>query len=280
MTQYSQQSFSTNLKHAINAHAFIKVCFSVSLISATQAAIADAINCGTPSSATIKLTELEQRPPECLQDPGWFDVSAGIAVIQKANSLGENASGNLVALRAYPFGRWYAPLKSVSQASSDKIAASLAMLKEKQKKTEQINTKLQEKNPSEITTQQQVNEIQQEVDKAANDVALSMQAALNDFGSMYAVQGESKESSYLLRRISLFYGRSVGGFDANVVQGDVNAFGIAYHIAPQFAVIWGRAYYNQAPQNGITKTSSSNNFFGIQLNLNAFKAMRNITGSM
>lgn len=281
MTLFAQRNLSINQKKTTNnSHTCLKVCFAVSLISATQLAIADAINCGTPPSTTrIKLAGLEVRPAECLQDPGWFDVGAGFAVIQKANSLGESASGNLVTLRAYPFGRWYAPLKSVSQASTDKISANLAVLRAKTDQAEQ-KKKFKEENPINISAQQEADKTQQEADKAANDVAMSMQAALNDFGSMYAVQGESEGSSYLLRRISFFYGRSIGGFDTKVVQGDINAFGVAYDIAPQFSVIWGRAYYNQAAQNGITKTSASNNFFGIQLNLNAFKTMRNITGSM
>lgn len=104
-----------------------------------------------------------------------------------------------------------------------------------------------------------------------------MQTALSDFGNMYT---PFEVDTGTLSRISLFYGRSVGGFDTNLVQGDVNAFGVAFDIAPQFSVVWGRAYYNQAAQIGTAATSISNIIFGVQINLNAFKAMRGITGSM
>jgi hypothetical protein len=106
-----------------------------------------------------------------------------------------------------------------------------------------------------------------------------MQAALNDFGDNYSIQDDTR-GWHLLKRASVFYGRSVGGFDSKLIDGDINAFGLAYDIAPMFSLIWGRAWYNVMGQPGLADTSKTEIIFGVQINLNAFKTMRGLTGSM
>jgi len=276
MMKFLHQSNSSDLICSISksTNTLIKIYFAFFIISTTAVVYAEEINCSDPN--TDGRFSIEKRKAICLQDPGWFDVGAGMAVIQNANNQGQNSVGNLVTLRAYPLGRWYAPLKSVSIGKSEILSAKAAILKAKADLLEQKKQALKlDKNNASV--QNEVNNAQQEVDNAANDFAFGMQSALSDFGDMYAV----KEIEYqFLQRFSFFFGRSIGGFDTSIVQGDINAFGMALDLAPQFSVVWGRAYYNLLPQAGDTNTSMSNNFFGIQLNLNAFKTMRNLTGSM
>jgi hypothetical protein len=205
----------------------------------------------------------EQRPSSCLQDPGWFDVGAGISIIKKAGIAQQNGVGNMVTLRAYPFGRWYAPLKSQTPASTSVVEAKLIVAK----------TAADQAKASGTTTDQAV------ADKANADVAQSMQAALNDFGNNYALE-ELNGMQNFSRRISFFLGRSIGGFDSKAVDGDINAFGIAIDISPEFSVVWGRAYFNQPAQTGVANSSKSGAVIGVQINLKAFKAMRGLTGSL
>jgi hypothetical protein len=298
----------------------------------TRPAIAE--DCTSPTGKWI-----EERPSICLKDPGWFDIGAGLAVIPKAGIEEQNGVGNLVTVRAYPFGRWYAPLKSQTPASTNLVASKLASanaLNDKAKKSKQAAVKAltdaakavaqagpvadlakagnaadQAATNDAATTAELVkaaNDLvkaatdaratdavtkaaanaksatdlaatdQAAIDTANADIAQSMQTALNDFGSNFAV-AEFNGMTHLVKRVSLFMGRSVGGFDSKAVDGDINAFGIAFDIAPEFSVVWGRAYYNQPVQTGVANSSKSGTVIGVQLNLNAFKAMRGLTGS-
>lgn len=261
----------------------------------------------------------EERHSGCLKDPGWFDVGAGIIVVRNAGIARQNGVGNMVTVRAYPTGRWYAPLKSQTAASINIVASKLALanaLDDKAKKSKQVamaaanaggetvdNTstvgdlvKIADglvKNAADTKAAASVVKVaddaktaadkaaidQAAVDAANTDIALSMQTALNDFGSNYAVT-EFNGMTHWIKRVSFFLGRSVGGFDSKVVDGDINAFGIAFDIAPEFSVVWGRAYFNQPAQTGVANNSRSGTVFGVQINLNAFKTMRGLTGSL
>lgn len=262
--------------------------FMTKLVAALMLAAA----CGTTAAATdctkadpTKTNDslwANQRPLECLQDPGWFDIGAGMVVARHAGNQRQNGIGNMVTLRAYPFGRWYAPLKSQTPASTADVDAKLALQKKAaaEADSKQAAADAAKGTANEASTAAAAAQAKQDADKKAQDLYQGMQSALNDFGSVYAVQ-EYSVGSHLLRRISVFYGRSVGGFDSNAVQGDINAIGLAFDVAPQFSLTWGRAYFNQPSQtSGGTNPSASAVVFGIQLNLNAFKAMRNLTGSL
>ncbi len=49
----------------------------------------------------------------------------------------------------------------------------------------------------------------------------------------------------------------MGGYDCNAVQGDSNAIGLAFDVAAQFSLVWGRAYFDQVLQNGGPNPSAS-----------------------
>lgn len=238
----------------------------------------------------------EALPRSCLQSPGWLDVGAGMVVIQNVGISQQNGVGNLVTLRAYPFGRWYAPLKSLTPANNSVVEAKLSIAKDANK--DAADRKAKAKQATEAFAASKASEDQAKAegaqadafqaeaiaDKANEDVAITMQKALSDFGNNYAFLKEDDNKvdglSYWGRHVSFFWGRSVGGFDPKAIDGDINAFGIAFDIAPEFSVVWGRAYFNQAAQAGVANSSSSGTVIGVQVNLKAFKTMRGLTGSM
>jgi hypothetical protein len=265
------------------------------------------------SVARPRPDHLEERPASQLADPGWVDVGAGIVVARHAGPARETGTGNMVALRAYPFGRWYAPLKSTTPDANSNaaLAAAVQVQKDAQKeaetKQETANNRVaaaqdakakaeaadknkatdaaQKKTDAEAATtgaqaaQDDADKARQKADLAAKSVYAQIQAAADQFGSIYSVC-ERNGYTNLLNRVSFFYGRSVGGFDDKVVQGDINVFGIAIDIAPQFSLTWGKAFYKQVSQNNEPNPSRSSNVFGVQLNLNAFKIFRNLSGSL
>lgn len=276
----------------------------------------------------------------CLKDPGWFDIGAGLVVVPNAGIAQQNGVGNLVTVRAYPFGRWYAPLKSQTPENANLVASKLASattLSSKAQKSKQTaanaltaaakavadakpasdlaaagteaeqtvanNTSttvdlikaaddlvkaakdakagtavIKAATDAKSATDQAATD-QSATDTANTDIAQSMQTALNDFGSNFAV-AEFNGMTHLAKRVSFFLGRSVGGFDSKAVDGDINAFGIAFDISPEFSVVWGRAFFNQPSQTGVANSSKSGTAFGVQINLNAFKTMRGLTGSL
>lgn len=282
----------------------------------------------------------EQRPSSCLQDPGWFDVGAGIVVIKNAGIAQQNGVGNMVSLRAYPFGRWYAPLKAQAPEKQDAVASKVDMASAKNKvaansrknAAQQLaNAASQAKGVAALSTsavvsnaenaaanstlsagelitfaEKLVKEVasnasasasikqaaadaknaadqaaidQSAADMANTEVAQGMQSALDAFGHNFSLE-ELNAFQNFGRRISFFLGRSIGGFDKSVVDGDINAFGIAIDVSPEFALVWGRAYFNQPIQTGVANNTRSGMVLGVQLNLKAFKAMRGLTGSL
>jgi hypothetical protein len=330
----------------------IPVSMAFALLAAPCPAIAE--DCTTSNG---KWTE--ERPRNCLQDPGWLDIGAGIVVVKNAGISQQNGVGNLVTLRAYPFGRWYAPLRSPSPASNDLVKSKIesaitknttatdeqkdadkdareavVLLKEaaglaktdtaKAPEAAKSLTKAAADAETAAVTQSsdaealataanalvkaavdarapdltitaatkaanKANDAKRKADRAAAlqkasdifnaDAARGMQTVLNEFGNNYALE-ELDGIHNFGRRVSVFLGRSVGGFDANVVNGDINAFGIAIDIAPEFSIVWGHAYFNLPAQTGVANSSKSGTIFGVQINLNAFKAMRGLTGSL
>lgn len=248
---------------------------------------------------------IEERPASQLDDPGWVDVGAGVVVARHAGASGQTGVGNMVSLRAYPWGRWYAPLKTAAPAATATLATAVqvqqqaqsdAETKQKiaetkvadakakqadanQKKDAASGTAAKQATDDAQAAQDAADKAKQKADLAAQDIYAQMQSAANQFSSIYAVC-ERNGINNVLNRVSVFYGRSVGGFDNKVVEGDINVFGLAVDIAPQFSIVWGKAYYKQVAENGGPAASKSSNVFGVQLNLNAFKIFRGLSGSL
>ena len=212
-----------------------------------------------PAMAECKSTNninfTEERPQSSLKDPGWFDIGAGVVVIKNAGIAQQNGVGGMVSLRAYPFGRWYAAPIAADPSNVNKLAKAASAA-------------------SGVTASDTVAN-----KEAGSNLEQAMQTVNSDLSNNYAIC-ELDTWPHLLKRVSFFLGRSVGGFDSNAVSGDINAFGIAFDIAPQFSIVYGRAYFNLPAQTGVANNTKSGNVFGVQINLNAFKTMRGITGSL
>jgi hypothetical protein len=174
-------------------------------------------------------------------NPGFFDVGGGFAQLNSATSTGQAASGFLVTIKAYPCGRWYAPKKKVS--STDVSAAA-----QKAKEAAQAN--------------------QAQANQAFNKTLTDFVAGQTE---LFPLQGADWRN-----RVSVYYGRSPGNFDSNI-RGSVNSIGIAFDIAPEFALIVGKGFYQtNSGNNGIDTRQKI--IFGIEMNFNAFSVFRNLGG--
>lgn len=175
-----------------------------------------------------------------LSNPGYFDVGGGFALIKNVNGVNSTASGFMLSVKAYPWGRWY--------ASKPKVTAA-----EVTQKT--IEAAKAENNPDKVSV-----------------AAQALQNYLEKQTELFPVVGQS--SWY--NRISVFYGRSPGNFDVPTIKGSVDAIGIAYDIAPEFAVTVGFASYQATLANGNTQPQQTL-MFGVQMNLNAFSSFRKLS---
>lgn len=179
------------------------------------------------------------------EPPGFFDIGAGFAQIDTAGTTHAAASGMLVTVKAYPMGRWYAPRKQTSKNDTQ-------------------------------------DKLQKMLKKQSNAAVKNSEQAAAEYEYLEAVRNSlepSKEfyplhDAHWIHRFSVFYGRSPGNFNETSVKGAVNAIGIGYDIAPEFALFFGKAYYDELLPSGTTE-SRQHNIFGVQMNFNAFSAFKN-----
>lgn len=187
-----------------------------------------------------------------LANPGYFDVGGGFAYIDQANYLGQSATGWMVSIKAYPKGRWYAPRRKVDPL--------------------QVAQKLN----SAATAQAQPATASDGTPTVAAKTMADATQALSDYLEnqkelFQVVAPESATGS----RWSVFYGRSLGNFDNTTIKGNVDALGVAFDIAPECALVFGVAFYQADLANGSFETKHKP-IIGIQMNLNAFSALRGL----
>lgn len=172
-------------------------------------------------------------------NPGFFDVGIGYAHIPNITTKITNraANGLMATIKAYPCGRWYAPRNKASEADVVKKLLEAAE---------------QQKNGVDGT--------------AAADAEKALKGYLNQSDLFPLVDERWRD------RWSIFYGRSMGNFDSDAIDGPINVVGVGFDIAPEFAFILGAAFIQPAG----TSTNKTQYIFGVQMNLNAFQAMRNL----
>jgi hypothetical protein len=192
--------------------------------------------------------------PVDTDSPGYFDVGAGFTQIDTRGSTDAAASGVTVSIKAYPWGRWYAPRK---QRSKEEVVKKSQVVADKQQKI------TDSKNTAEMQT------AYEEKAKAEYDYLEAVQGVLSASKELYPLQ-----DAKLYHRLSIFYARSPGSFNETVIKGAVNAIGIGIDIAPEFALIIGKAYYDELLPGGAAE-SRQHFIFGVQMNFNAFSAFRN-----
>ncbi|GAB5606547.1 hypothetical protein [Sideroxyarcus sp. TK5] len=167
------------------------------------------------------------------EKPGYFDVGLGYASIDNVAG-GLAASGILATIKVYPCGKWYAVRKgSTPKEAAEKVVRAAA-------------------NPSDTAAM------------AAAEIELR---GLFEDRDIYPLVGEEWK-----HRFSIFYGRSLGNFDPTSIEGEVNAIGIGFDIAPEFAVVGGRAMFRTKGAAGDTGRW----MIGVQMNFSAFSAFRDL----
>lgn len=167
------------------------------------------------------------------EKPGYFDVGLGYASIDNVSG-GLAASGMLATIKVYPCGKWYAVRKgSTPKEAAEKVVQAAA-------------------NPSDAEK------------KAEAEAELR---GLFEERDIYPLVGEEWK-----HRFSIFYGRSLGNFDPTSIDGEVNAIGIGFDIAPEFAVVAGRAMFRSKGAAG----DSGRWLIGVQMNFSAFSAFRDL----
>jgi len=210
---------------------------------------------------------LNLSPIACIQDtkdwhlvdtesPGYFDVGAGFAQIDTAGSAHAAASGVLLSIKAYPWGRWYAPRKKISTESVlEKVQKNLDL----QQKSINANS-LTPSADTPITTDEKAKAEYEYLEAVRNTLAKSTE--------LMPLHGRE-----WYHRLSVFYGRSPGNFNETAIKGAVNAIGIGFDIAPEFALFVGKAYYQEDIPGGAE--TRQHLIFGVQMNFNAFSLFRN-----
>lgn len=175
-----------------------------------------------------------------LGNPGYFDVGGGYTFIQHVNGVNPAASGFMLTIKAYPWGRWYSSKPKVTTTDVNKKYADAAAA------------------PNDTSK--------------ATLAAKALQDFLDKQTELFPVDGQNN----WYNRFSIFYGRSPGNFDVPTISGSIDAAGFAYDIVPEFAVTVGMASYHATQANGELKFQQTP-MFGIQMNLNAFSSFRKLT---
>ncbi|MBI5429182.1 MAG: hypothetical protein HY938_01855 [Nitrosomonadales bacterium] len=95
------------------------IAVSLALTATSRPAIAE--NCASPNNGKLGT----RTPHELPTGSGLVRYRSRIVVVKNAGAAQQHGVGNMVSLRAYPFGRWYAPLKSPTRTSADIVKAKL-----------------------------------------------------------------------------------------------------------------------------------------------------------
>lgn len=175
-------------------------------------------------------------------NPGFFDVGIGYAHIPNVATKTTNraANGLMATIKAYPCGRWYAPRSKSNETDVIKKLVAATVLQHK------AGVADNEKTASEA------------------DAENALKGYLNQ-SDLYPLIGEDWED-----RLSVFYGRSMGNFDSDAIDGPINVVGVGFDVVPEFALILGAAFLQPAG----TTSNKTQYIFGVQMNLNAFQTMR------
>ncbi len=249
------------------------------------------------------------KPASELAHLGYLDVGAGYAVIPRGAPNAQDIGGFTATIKAYPAGRWYAPLKSTTstERTAAMVKTTVDYIEKRQQKEAEIKVlqDLEAKLAADATaTPADKADVKNGLKTKIAELELitpntsqsktteALMSAINGT-DLYQVgdctqeqeQGKIKDRaicSFLkptLRRFFVFYGHSIGGY-GDAVNGEVNSVGIGYDITPEFALIAGRARYSlTTPAIGAVPAGEDTKdalLLGVQVNLNAFNLFRNL----
>ena len=218
--------------------------------------------------------------------PGFFDIGAGFGLVRNvAGESSGDASGILVSFKAYPWGRWYGEAKqskrfegvttndknAIEQLIKGKEGGGAAYLTgagaQLRSHVQSIIDDRSAKLGSDTTLA-----LTRLVDTNVASVSVADQATLKtvvDAPTSSRKWRVIRERDNWYNRFSVFYGTSAGEFSGGGLESSVNALGLGYDISPDLALHMGYAFYD-FEQGGSTDSDSSF-FYGVSLNLFAFK---------
>lgn len=210
--------------------------------------------------------------------PGYLDVGAGYTVIPYGAPKSQDIGGFTATIKAYPGGRWYAPVKPKTEeqkAEAINKAAEAIVAKAKANAIQKEADVAKATNEADATQKEtDAGEAKNDATAKSNEYLLALKAIADT--SIGAELYQIKESSFA-KRVFIFYGRSIGGY-GSAVNGEVDAIGLGYDVTPEFALIAGQARYSvDIPAVGTTAASTDTHdglMMGVQLNLNAFQLFR------
>jgi len=242
------------------------------------------------------------RPYSALQPTGFFDVGAGYGRLRNVEGS-KDADGIVVSFKAYPAGRWYGELKDspMGGALPAEVRASMdviADLSESDRVTA-VTTEAglasvfnfdRQGLPAARQNAKHIRTLETLLSGSAGDKvpaqgrrlirsAIDANRTLSDGERMQmravaSVDDEPTNAFYvveeranLLNRFSVFYGVSAGNFSTSDFGSSINTIGIGFDVSPELALIAGRGFYDGDDD------SDSAFFFGVSLNLNAFRSL-------
>ncbi len=220
------------------------------------------------------------------EPPGFFDIGAGFGLVRNvAGSSSGDASGILVSFKAYPWGRWYGEAKqskrfdgvtsndknAIDQLVKGKAASGASYLTGAGAQLRSHVQSIIDDRSANLGSSTTL-ALTRLVDTNVAAVSAADQATLKtvvDAPSSSRKWRVIKERDGWYNRFSIFYGTSAGEFSGGGLESSVNSIGLGYDISPDLALHAGYAFYD-FEQGGSTDSDSSF-FYGVSLNLFAFK---------
>jgi len=267
----------------VATHALVLVCAALSLVSC----------------ASLQPSELAY---DSVDPPGFFDIGVGYGRVNDTRDTDDDDSEGLIAsFKAYPLGRWYSEPKKTELGTGVTPADRLAVGRI-QALPDADRAALRTAGgvaPAAWPQKAEIEEAYKQLSRLVSNenarIAPGMRDALRklengevltvaekDEVAAFARSSGSAPKWHVIRernswynRFSVLYGRSVSDFDSGGLTSEVNVIGVGFDISPDLALEVGRAFY-EVDEDGAgpgTIDSDSSWFFGVSLNLFAFKAL-------
>ncbi len=234
-----------------------------------------------------------------VEPPGFFDIGVGFGFVPNTrDGVNDDASGTVVSFKAYPLGRWYSAAQSdpdveqLDRRDRGDLQTVLASDETERKSKLQAMNAADSGAPADLEFRTAAKRLEGLLE--SREVGLSpeftrrLTRALDENASLNEDERESlaeastakgydgkkwrviEERAGFLNRFSVFYGLSAPQLDGGGIDGSAQVAGIGFDISPDLAVLFGRAFYDVDLGAG-TLASDDKNFYGISLNLFAFR---------
>jgi len=251
------------------------------------------------SCSSLKPSEL---PYAQVDPPGFFDIGVGYGrVADTRDTDNDDAEGLIASFKAYPLGRWYSEPKQSELEKGvtpmDRLAVGrIQALSDAERAAMRTSGGAA---PAGLSPQQgtTITEAYRALGRlVANEdakIAPAVRDSLRkleegkplDSEDRKVIEGFTRgsekspkwhvieERNRWYNRFSIFFGRSINDFDSGGLESEVNVVGVGFDVSPDLALELGWAFY-EVDEDGTGMIDSDGSlFFGVSLNLFAFKAL-------